>query len=142
MAAPEIVLDLKPTRTVEELGAKFLSREKVTVGEVSRAWRLGPVAQALLRLKSQAETVEDYAALSKSYRVVLKGPRPIEEAISTAGGVDWKEVDEALMLKRWPGIFCAGEMLDWDAPTGGYLLQGCFSTATRAAKGVVEFLAK
>jgi hypothetical protein len=62
------------------------------------------------------------------------------EAISSAGGVGWDELDERLMLRRWPGIFCAGEMLDWEAPTGGYLLQGCFSTATRAGRGAISLL--
>jgi predicted flavoprotein YhiN len=55
--------------------------------------------------------------------------------------VSWNELDEQLMLKRLPGLFCAGEMIDWEAPTGGYLLQGCFSTATCAARGALEFLA-
>jgi predicted flavoprotein YhiN len=70
----------------------------------------------------------------------LRGPRPIEEAISTAGGVAWEALDENLMLRSHPGLFCAGEMIAWDAPTGGYLLQGCFATGTRAAQGVTKFL--
>jgi hypothetical protein len=62
-------------------------------------------------------------------------PRPIAEAISSAGGVAFSELNEDLMVKRFPGLFVAGEMIDWEAPTGGYLLQGCFATATRAARG-------
>jgi predicted flavoprotein YhiN len=62
----------------------------------------------------------------------LQSPRPIDEAISSAGGVPWSELDETLMLRKAPGVFVAGEMIDWEAPTGGYLLQGCFATGTRA----------
>ena len=77
--------------------------------------------------------------MAKAYPLRLRGPRPMAEAISTAGGVSWEELDDDLMLKRWPGVFCAGEMIDWEAPTGGYLLQGCFSIATRAARGAIRF---
>jgi predicted flavoprotein YhiN len=68
--------------------------------------------------------------------------QPIETAISTAGGVCFVELDEGFMLKRYPGIFVAGEMLDWDAPTGGYLLQASFATAVAAARGAVKWLKK
>ncbi|WP_375373963.1 NAD(P)/FAD-dependent oxidoreductase [Hymenobacter cellulosivorans] len=64
----------------------------------------------------------------------------MDEAISTAGGVAWPEVDENLMLRRLPGVFLAGEMLDWEAPTGGYLLQGCLSTGAWVAHGVQHWL--
>jgi hypothetical protein len=91
-------------------------------------------------MRAQFGSIRELATLAKAYPLDLRGPRPIEEAISTAGGVSWEELDDQLMLKRCPGIFCAGEMIDWDAPTGGYLIQGCFSTATRAAKGALKFL--
>ena len=65
---------------------------------------------------------------------------PIEQAISTAGGIAWSEVDDALMLRRLPGTFVAGEMLDWEAPTGGYLLQASFSTGVVAAQGALAWL--
>ena len=65
---------------------------------------------------------------------------PIEQAISTAGGIAWSEVDESLMLRRMPGTFVAGEMLDWEAPTGGYLLQASFSTGVVAAQGALAWL--
>jgi predicted flavoprotein YhiN len=68
----------------------------------------------------------------KNFSLRLQGPRPIDEAISSAGGVPWSELDETLMLRKAPGVFVAGEMIDWEAPTGGYLLQGCFATGTRA----------
>lgn len=76
----------------------------------------------------------------KSLAVPLIAPRPIEEAISTAGGVCFKDLDDHLMLKKIPGVFCAGEMLDWEAPTGGYLLTACFSTGQAAARGVAHWL--
>jgi predicted flavoprotein YhiN len=70
----------------------------------------------------------------KNFTLSLSGPRPIAEAISSAGGVPWSELDQNLMLRKLPGVFVAGEMIDWEAPTGGYLLQGCFSTGTRAGR--------
>jgi predicted flavoprotein YhiN len=74
--------------------------------------------------------------------LALGEPRPIAEAISSAGGVSWAELDDELMVRRYPGLFCAGEMIDWEAPTGGYLLQGCLSTATGAARGLLRYLDK
>ena len=75
----------------------------------------------------------------ENFRCRLRGPRPIAEAISSAGGVAWRELDDSLMLRKLPGLFVAGEMIDWEAPTGGYLLQGCFATGTRAARGAIAF---
>ena len=72
----------------------------------------------------------------------MRGPRPIAEAISSAGGVCWDELNEELMLRKAPGIFVAGEMIDWEAPTGGYLLQGCFATGTRGGRGAAMYLLK
>jgi hypothetical protein len=63
----------------------------------------------------------------------------LAEAISSAGGIRWSELDTGLMIIRLPGIFVAGEMIDWEAPTGGYLLQGCFATATRAANSALAW---
>ncbi len=141
MAKPEIEIDLKPAFTLEQLAAKSRHARGIhLLDEAARAWRLSGAAVALLKIRAPFASVAELAALAKSYPVVLRGPRPIEEAISTAGGVSWEELDEHLMLKRRPGIFCAGEMIDWDAPTGGYLIQGCFSTATRAARGALNFL--
>ena len=76
----------------------------------------------------------------KEFPLPLGGPRPIAEAISTAGGVLWQELDQQLMLRKMPGVFLAGEMIDWEAPTGGYLLQGCFSTGTRAGRAAAEYI--
>ncbi len=83
---------------------------------------------------------EKLAATIKSLPIPLLRPRPLDEAISTAGGVRLEALDETLMLRALPGVFCAGEMLDWEAPTGGYLLTGCFATACRAAEGILAFI--
>jgi len=146
MTQPKIEIDLKPAFTVAQLADKLTYSMHVATKPISpldqavRAWRLSKVAHALLHMRAQFGSVKELAALAKGYPLSLRGPRPIEEAISTAGGVSWDELDDELMLKRCPGIFCAGEMIDWDAPTGGYLIQGCFSTATRAARGAQKFL--
>ena len=141
MAQPKIEIDLKPAFTVEQLAAKIRHAQGThLLDQAARAWRLSRVSVALLQLRALPASPAKLAALAKAYPLALRGPRPIEEAISTAGGVSWEELDDALMLKRCPGIFCAGEMIDWDAPTGGYLIQGCFSTATRAARGAQKFL--
>jgi uncharacterized flavoprotein (TIGR03862 family) len=140
MAPPAIEIDLKPAFTCEQLMAKFDAATGASpLEKATTAWRLSRAAQALLRMRTPSGNVAQLAALTKSFPLTLKGPRPLAEAISSAGGVGWDELDEQLMLRRWPGIFCAGEMLDWEAPTGGYLLQGCFSTATRAARGAIAF---
>ena len=77
----------------------------------------------------------------KALPLTLVAPRPIDEAISTAGGVAWSELDDALMLRALPGVFCAGEMLNWEAPTGGYLLTACIATGRAAGFGVLGWWA-
>src|SRR6185437_415006 len=81
------------------------------------------------------------AAGIKSLTLRLHATRPIAEAISSAGGVAFDAVDEHLMLRALPGVFCAGEMLDWEVPTGGYLLTACYASGLRAAEGVTAWLA-
>ena len=83
----------------------------------------------------------ELAAVVKKCHVRLGKPRPLAEAISTAGGVCWSELTDELMLRKAPGIFVAGEMIDWEAPTGGYLLQACFSMGVVAARGALSYLA-
>ncbi len=80
------------------------------------------------------------AAALKSLPLTLKAPRPIDEAISSAGGVAFEALDENLMSNALPGVFCAGEMLDWEAPTGGYLLTGCFASGRAAGLGALARL--
>ncbi|MHB1490075.1 MAG: NAD(P)/FAD-dependent oxidoreductase, partial [Cellulomonas sp.] len=110
-----------------------------------RSLGLDPVAIALMR-ESRGGTLPGdaaaVAALVKAVPVVVAGTMPIERAISTAGGIAWSEVDESLMLRALPGTFVAGEMLDWEAPTGGYLLQASFSTGVVAARGALAWLAR
>jgi len=98
---------------------------------------------ALLHEADRHAARRDPAALAhliKAAPLTTTGLRPIERAISTAGGVRFDELDDRLMLKRLPGVFCAGEMLDWEAPTGGYLLQASFATGAAAARGVERWL--
>ena len=83
---------------------------------------------------------DDLPRLIKSLPIRLLRPAPIERAISSAGGLRADAVDSCLMLRDRPGVFAAGEMLDWEAPTGGYLLQACFSTGVWAAKGALAWL--
>ncbi|MGN6656337.1 MAG: NAD(P)/FAD-dependent oxidoreductase, partial [Rhodanobacter sp.] len=82
------------------------------------------------------------AARVKALPLRLRAPRPVAEAISTAGGVRLEALDEALMLRARPGTFCAGEMLDWEAPTGGYLLTACFASGLLAGRGAVRWLGR
>lgn len=98
---------------------------------------------ALLREVLTAAEMNDapkLAATIKALPLKLTAPRPIDEAISSAGGVPFEALDNGLMLKTLPGVFCAGEMLDWEAPTGGYLLTACFATGRVAGAGALTFL--
>ncbi len=140
MVTPELIIDLKPAFTCEQLAAKVGAKSGDFLEQATKAWRLGRVAEGLLRMRAPYNSREELCGMTKTFRLALRRPRPIAEAISTSGGVAWEELDDNLMLRSRPGIFCAGEMIDWEAPTGGYLLQGCFATGTRAARGVVSFL--
>ena len=132
MPEPQILIDLKPSQTVEQLV------RKLSGGSARERWRLGDAAHALLAHHAEGITSpEALAALAKALPLSLLRPRPLAEAISTAGGVRWAALDDTLMLRALPGIFVAGEMIDWEAPTGGYLITGCFATGTRAARGAL-----
>ena len=100
--------------------------------------KLGLLWEAVPREAMQ--DTEKLAAYVKNLPLRLEHPRPIEEAISTAGGVDFAALDARLMLKEKPGVFCAGGMLDWEAPTGGYLINGCLATGRWAAFGLISWL--
>lgn len=80
------------------------------------------------------------AAAIKALPITVVATRPLDEAISTAGGVAFEGLDADLMLQACPGVFCAGEMLDWEAPTGGYLLTACAATGRQAGRGVLRWL--
>lgn len=101
------------------------------------------VRAGLLRELSAADTYADPARLAAAIKALplrLARPRPLDEAISSAGGVCFEALDEQLMLRALPGVFCAGEMLDWEAPTGGYLLTACLASGRRAGLGMLDWL--
>jgi len=140
MPEPEIVIDFKPAHTAEQLVRKLGLCRKNFLAEGRSRWKLGDAASAILGHLpglEPFESAESLAATVKACRLRLTRPRPIGEAISSAGGVRWSELDDFLMVRRLPGVFVAGEMIDWEAPTGGYLIQGCFVTGTRAARGAL-----
>jgi uncharacterized flavoprotein (TIGR03862 family) len=138
-------IDLLPGRPVDKVQAA-LSKPR---GSRSMAKHLHSqlgidgVKAALLRELTSVETFADMALLARAIKalpVMLVKTRPLDEAISSAGGVLFESMDEGLMLKALPGVFCAGEMLDWEAPTGGYLLTACFASGRAAGLGMVEWL--
>ncbi len=138
MAEPAIAIDFKPTFTVERLVAKMESARRNFLDEALVRWRIGDAAYALLSDRTWPDALS-LARAVKHCVIPLRGPRPIAEAISSAGGVCWSELDDGLMVCRFPGLFVAGEMVDWEAPTGGYLMQGCFATGTHTARSAVEW---
>ncbi len=140
MAEPAITIDFKPTFSVERLVAKMESARRNFLDEALVRWRIGDAAHALLADRPWTDATS-LARAVKHCVIPLRGPRPIAEAISSAGGVAWRELDSDLMVKQLPGLFVAGEMIDWEAPTGGYLMQGCFVTGTRAAAAAARWLA-
>ncbi|MEG0787123.1 MAG: TIGR03862 family flavoprotein [Comamonas sp.] len=104
---------------------------------------LDGVKAALLHELLDKQTMQDPVKLAhaiKALPITVVATRPLNEAISTAGGVTWNALDEGLMCKALPGVFCAGEMIDWEAPTGGYLLTACFATGVRAARGIQTYV--
>ncbi|MBS1989924.1 MAG: TIGR03862 family flavoprotein [Cyanobacteria bacterium SZAS LIN-2] len=140
-------LDLLPARSGERVLAD-LSRPRGS-RSVSRHLQscLGDNAlkRALLYEVLSREQIAAPAILAKNIKALpirVKSTRPLAEAISTAGGVSFDSIDQNLMLKNLPGIFVAGEMLDWEAPTGGYLLSGCFSTGLCAGRGAAKWLSE
>ena len=145
-----LAVDLRPGLSAAEL-ERALARphgKQSFSNFLRKAVKLSPAAVGLLQeaahrgsapLSSMGPAA--LAALMKAVPVRLTATAGIERAISTAGGVAFEELDQHFMLRRMPGSFVAGEMLDWEAPTGGYLLQACFSTGVAAAKGAIEWLA-
>lgn len=140
-----LVLDLAPGRSAVRI-AGDLSRlpPKVSFSNrLRKAAGIEGVKGALLREivpDISAWPAEKIAGTLKALALPVCRPRPIAEAISSAGGVCWDAIDEGYMLKAQPGIFVAGEMIDWEAPTGGYLLTACLATGRAAAKGIAERL--
>jgi uncharacterized flavoprotein (TIGR03862 family) len=138
---PSIQIDFKPDLTDEELQRKWRNGSSLQ-DAASKYLRLSPAAIALIDETMRPSDVNSLLAAVRRCHLRLKQPRPIAEAISSAGGIDWSELDDHLMLERIPGVFCAGEMIDWDAPTGGYLLQGCYATGKIAGEGAVKWIAQ
>lgn len=136
-----LTIDLKPDLNEAELRRRWREGESIRES-AAKSWRLSTAAIALLEEKKSFSDLPALLAGVKRCEVNLVAPRPVEEAISSAGGVAWDELDDQLMLKKYPGMFCAGEMIDWDAPTGGYLMQGCFVTGTIAGEGAVKWIAQ
>lgn len=140
-----MLLDLMPNRTLDWLKEK-LSRpqgKRSLASYLEKTLGIKGVKAGLLREFAPKEDFtngERLAQLIKALPVPLVRTSPLDEAISSAGGVTFESLDENLMLKRSPGVFCAGEMLDWEAPTGGYLLTACFSSGYAAGKGVLKWL--
>ena len=93
-----------------------------------------------VNVKDLALMTRQLATLIKALPITVRAARPIDEAISSAGGVRFEAMDHRLMLRALPGVFCAGEMLDWEAPTGGYLLTACFATGRAAGEGAAAWL--
>src|SRR5688572_17577901 len=142
-----IELDLAPGRDLQRLqhdlsrprGGRSLSEH------LRRHAGITGVKSGLLHEVLGKEALHDDAVLARTIKRLplrLLRPRPIAEAISSAGGVRLEALDEALMIRSTPGVFCAGEMLDWEAPTGGYLLTACFASGLRAARGAVAWLSR
>ncbi len=138
-------VDLRPDMDSSTLAARTdgVRQGRSLSNHLRQAAGLAPVSIALVQeaLRSGARP-EPLSALIKSLPLVACAMQPIERAISSAGGVALGELDGGLMLRRLPGVFAAGEMLDWEASTGGYLLQGCFSTGVLAAHGIQSWLAQ
>jgi uncharacterized flavoprotein (TIGR03862 family) len=145
-----LYIDLRPDSSVGELARRLATpHAKQSLATVLRkAARLSPPAIALLRevavvARRRGEAVDalSLAAIIKALPLVLTGVAPIARAISSAGGVAFCQITEDFMLRARPGVFVAGEMLDWEAPTGGYLLQACLATGAGAGHGALGWLA-
>ncbi|WP_300584531.1 TIGR03862 family flavoprotein [Marivita sp.] len=138
-----LTLDLLPDLSLEAVSDRLAKpKGKASLSNhLRRVLKLSPAAQAILR-EFVHPLPDDPIALAqviKSLPIRHAGLRPMDEAISTAGGVSFDALDDTLMLKGRPGTFCAGEMLDWDAPTGGYLLTACFATGLWAGRHAAEY---
>lgn len=142
-----VMLDLLPDHSSEKIaGALSKPRGSHSMAKhLKRQLGLDGVKAALLRELAPADAFDDPQRLAlaiKALPITLLRTRPLDEAISSAGGVPFEALDEALMLRQMPGVFCAGEMLDWEAPTGGYLLTACFASGREAAHGMLRWLAE
>lgn len=137
-----LVVDLLPALTVEQVAERLAARpKKRTLSQhLQKALKLDPVKRALLQeFGRPLPEGQNLARLLKGLEIRHLGPRPMDEAISTAGGVPRTTLTPDLMLRHMPGVFCAGEMLDWEAPTGGYLITGCLATGAWASRAAAKW---
>lgn len=142
-----LTLDLVPDLSESILAEKLRRpRGKQSLSNhLRKACKLTGVKLALVYESVEKSTLQDMdklAARIKALPIKITGASPLDEAISTIGGVAWDALDEHLMLKEMPGVFCAGEMIDWDAPTGGYLITACLATGRAAGLGASSWLNK
>ena len=140
-------LDLLPDLDVAETARRLAAApaKQSFSNRLRKALKITGVKAALLFECADRETLNDPARAAEAIKALplkLTGTVPVDEAISTAGGVAWNALDEQLMLKAKPGHFCAGEMIAWDAPTGGYLITACMATGRAAGRGVLDWLAR
>ena len=138
----EVQVDLRPDLNAHDLIARFEKLKKsLSLSNKLKKIGLSTTAIALLRERGIANlSTNNLMALVKSFPLEIFASQPIDKAISSAGGIKLGQFDDSLMLKSMPGVFVAGEMLDWEAPTGGFLLQACFATGRRAGVGAVNYL--
>lgn len=126
-----ITIDFKPDLSEDDIRKRFQDKGKLNIKEVlDKKINLSTIQCELLKQYTTKEQYTDATYLSKlikSFPLTITGLAPVDEAISTVGGIDLNEVNDNFELKKMPDHYCIGEMLNWDAPTGGYLLQGCFS---------------
>lgn len=139
-----LTIDLMPHHAIDALAAR-LERQRGKQSLANRLRRAGLDALRIHLLRDATQnnlpaSSDALAALIKALPLRLTGTAGLARAISTAGGVCWEDVDDHLMLRALPGCFVAGEMLDWEAPTGGYLLQACLATGVKAAQGMLDYL--
>ena len=141
---PLVQIDFAPQLSVQVLRAMISNRKpKDSLGNFLRkSVKLDATKRALLfeLTRPMPRDTEGLVTAIKAARLTLAGSRPIDEAISTAGGLSWEALTAELMLKDVPGVFCAGEMLDWDAPTGGYLITACLATGRWAGRAAADYL--
>jgi predicted flavoprotein YhiN len=137
-----LTIDLLPSLSVEDIRKKLSRKGKESLSNVLRKLlRLDSVKIALLNEFGRPFPY-DLANLLKNLPIPHSGPRPMDEAISVAGGLRFDALDDGFMMRGRAGVFCVGEMLDWEAPTGGYLITGCLATGRHAALAAIEYAAQ
>lgn len=142
--SPSAQIDLAPQINIKKLQSLFENRnqKESLTNFLRKSLKLNATKRTLLfEFKQPLNKNPHYLAkLVKGVTIPLLGPQPLDQAISTGGGVPWEHLTDGLMLKAYPGIFCAGEMIDWDAPTGGYLITACMATGRWAGRAAGDYV--